>query len=386
MPDETDSAELIEWDVPEWDMGSLLLAAEVGAAWAFFVLLEEGSPDRTALTAGVAETLGRQPEELQDFTRWKLFLDEAEHARLEKFFTSLPPSRRAFDIELRVSSAQGGHLWMKVFARRQEDRVVGVFRDVTLERMAEDGLTRQYQLISAIFSTAPVPIVLCDENLRVIECNPHGAAFLEVNNPAEAFGLDLVSVFTEEGKEKLKAAAARVGAVTQFLRLDKISAVKKAAAEIEVSFTEVVHDVEKKYFLFMVGSESVQAEKAGLPRRLIGVEDNPQSRLLLEKALEKLGREIIFYSSAEECLAQWDPESGGMVFIDLGLPGINGVDLAKELRQRQTSSSGPTRLILMTAYNKAVVDGADIQNLFDDYLEKPVDLAAVRKIIGPTGL
>jgi CheY-like chemotaxis protein len=62
-----------------------------------------------------------------------------------------------------------------------------------------------------------------------------------------------------------------------------------------------------------------------------------------------------------------------VAILDIGLPGMDGYELARELRRR----AAPLRLIAMTGYGL----GADRERArdagFDEHLVKPVDPAAL---------
>jgi CheY-like chemotaxis protein len=68
--------------------------------------------------------------------------------------------------------------------------------------------------------------------------------------------------------------------------------------------------------------------------RLLVVEDNPDARYLVCETLRALGHEVQAAATGEEALPQLAREAFDVLFTDVSLPGMSGVDLArKALRQ-----------------------------------------------------
>ncbi|MYM67832.1 response regulator [Pseudoduganella sp. FT55W] len=65
------------------------------------------------------------------------------------------------------------------------------------------------------------------------------------------------------------------------------------------------------------------------PLRLLVVEDNADARYLVCETLRALGHEVQAVSSGEEALPQLGAQAFDVLFTDVSLPGISGVDLAR---------------------------------------------------------
>ncbi len=82
--------------------------------------------------------------------------------------------------------------------------------------------------------------------------------------------------------------------------------------------------------------------------------------------------------SAEDALYALDQESADVVFLDIRMPGTDGLTLAELIRRR----IDPPRVVFVTAYEDHAVDAFGLQAA--DYLLKPVDPArlaeAVRRV------
>ncbi|MDB4955037.1 MAG: two-component hybrid sensor and regulator [Myxococcales bacterium] len=112
------------------------------------------------------------------------------------------------------------------------------------------------------------------------------------------------------------------------------------------------------------------AEKASY--RILIVDDNDDARLLLADILTSLGHHVKTADdgpSALVTLAEFKPQ---FAILDIGLPGMDGYELAAELRK--SPEGDRIRLIALSGYGQPA-DRARSQRLgFDDHLVKPADV------------
>src|SRR5512135_1387280 len=124
------------------------------------------------------------------------------------------------------------------------------------------------------------------------------------------------------------------------------------------------------------GCEPVAGEATGPPRRVLIVEDWAATAQSLAKVLEWWGYEVRAARHGEEALAIARGYLPEVVLLDIGLPGMDGYEVARCLRMQ----AGPDRprLVALTGH----VPGDDPRSSgtdFDDHLLKPVDLDALRR-------
>ncbi|MET0264475.1 MAG: response regulator [Duganella sp.] len=80
-------------------------------------------------------------------------------------------------------------------------------------------------------------------------------------------------------------------------------------------------------------AQSVPAQTTERALRLLVVEDNPDARYLVCETLRALGHEVEAAATGEEALPQLRNQSFDVLFTDVSLPGMSGVDLARQARQ-----------------------------------------------------
>jgi CheY-like chemotaxis protein len=125
-------------------------------------------------------------------------------------------------------------------------------------------------------------------------------------------------------------------------------------------------------------SSSPAHNGAATPYRILLVEDNPDVAHALAQLLKILGHTVsIAYDgkAALETALTFQPE---VVLVDIGLPGMDGYEVAKRLRQSPVSI---TQLIALSGYGQAEDKRRAQAAGFDRHLTKPVDVQALQKIL-----
>lgn len=107
------------------------------------------------------------------------------------------------------------------------------------------------------------------------------------------------------------------------------------------------------------------------PLHVLIVEDHPDGRETLQVLLEMSGYKVDTAVSGTEGVAKALDLRPQAALIDIGLPGINGFEVARRLRARLGSD---IHLAACTAYGQPEdMDAGDAAG-FDTYLIKPLDV------------
>jgi signal transduction histidine kinase len=136
--------------------------------------------------------------------------------------------------------------------------------------------------------------------------------------------------------------------------------------------------------------EAVAVEAAGgrptaalKARRVLVVEDHQDTSETLRDLLELAGFEVEIAASGADGVAaarQFHPD---VVLCDLGLPGMNGYEVASTLRRDPATASA--RLIAMTGYGGEEDRRRSHEAGFDVHLTKPVDPGLLRRLLSEAG-
>ena len=106
--------------------------------------------------------------------------------------------------------------------------------------------------------------------------------------------------------------------------------------------------------------------------RVLVVEDHQMQRMAVRRALQKLGHEVIEAESGERALAFVDSQPVDLIVSDWMMPGMDGVQLCRELRARNDLPY--IYFILMSGRDTREDMLAGLSAGADDFLRKPLDL------------
>ena len=99
---------------------------------------------------------------------------------------------------------------------------------------------------------------------------------------------------------------------------------------------------------------------------ILVIEDEPQMRRFLRATLRAQGYQVVEAATAREGLAQAAGRNPEVILLDLGLPDADGLDTARELRQR-----GRSPIIVLSARGQEQDKVTALDRGADDYLTKP---------------
>jgi CheY-like chemotaxis protein len=113
-------------------------------------------------------------------------------------------------------------------------------------------------------------------------------------------------------------------------------------------------------------------------RRVLVVDDNVDSATSLAMLLQTLGYEAESAHDGHEALVAAARFAPDIVLLDIGLPGLNGYEVASRLRER---GDPQPLLIALTGWGQAEDRARARDAGFDPHLVKPVDLAALMRLL-----
>ena len=124
-----------------------------------------------------------------------------------------------------------------------------------------------------------------------------------------------------------------------------------------------------------------------MPQAIMVVEDEPDIRELLIFTIGRAGYDVVAAESAEQALQKIDKGLPELVLIDWMLPGMDGVELARRMRQDELTADLP--IIMLTARSE---EGDKLKSFdigVDDYVTKPFSprelLARIKALLRRTG-
>lgn len=106
------------------------------------------------------------------------------------------------------------------------------------------------------------------------------------------------------------------------------------------------------------------------------VDDEKNIRLTMSQSLEPLGIPVRTAVNGEEALQKLQEEPFGLVFLDLKMPGMDGMDVLREIKNNWPK----TRVIIITAHGTigSAVEAMKIGSV--DFIQKPFSPGEIREL------
>jgi two-component system, OmpR family, alkaline phosphatase synthesis response regulator PhoP len=130
----------------------------------------------------------------------------------------------------------------------------------------------------------------------------------------------------------------------------------------------------------MDGTDTPACETGDVPRRILVVDDEPKILDVVRDYLSEAGFAVTTAPDGPTALASARAQPPDLVVLDLGLPGLDGLDVARQLRQ-----GSPLPIIMLTARGDETDRVLGLELGADDYLVKPFSprelVARVRAVL-----
>jgi PAS domain S-box-containing protein len=115
--------------------------------------------------------------------------------------------------------------------------------------------------------------------------------------------------------------------------------------------------------------------------RVLVVDDNRDSADSLACVLRLMGHDVLAVYDGLEALEAGEPFAPDVVLLDIGLPKMNGYDVARGIRQSRWGRH--TKVIATTGWGKEEDKRRAGEAGFDEHLTKPVDPVALERLLVP---
>jgi len=110
------------------------------------------------------------------------------------------------------------------------------------------------------------------------------------------------------------------------------------------------------------------------------IEDEPELVKVLRSYLEQAGFNVLTAYRGDSGLSTWEQKQPDLVILDLNLPGLDGLDVAREIRRKSD-----TPIIMLTARVEEADQLIGLELGADDYITKPfsprIVVARVRALL-----
>ncbi len=110
------------------------------------------------------------------------------------------------------------------------------------------------------------------------------------------------------------------------------------------------------------------------PMRILLVEDDDLLGNGIKKSLTREGYQVDWLTDGKQGLAALKTDTFDILLLDLGLPGMGGLELLSAIRKQHN----PTPVLILTARDSLDDKIAGLDSGADDYLVKPFEMAELK--------
>ena len=122
------------------------------------------------------------------------------------------------------------------------------------------------------------------------------------------------------------------------------------------------------------------AHKKMNPKNILIIEDDETQRLSLKRILEAEGYTALLAADSAELTAILDDEKElSLILMDIGLPWINGFELAEMMKQHPDLNKLPLVFLSAQAEQEDYARARDVGA--SDYIKKPFDIDKLKLVI-----
>ncbi len=169
-------------------------------------------------------------------------------------------------------------------------------------------------------------------------------------------GLTLVKALVELHGGTINAASAGLGHGSEFsVRLPRVASQEQAT------------------------DRDAPASSTAAPIKIVVVDDNEDGRYLLRCLCELQGHEVIEAADGLEGVERTLESVPDIAFVDIGLPGIDGYEVARRVRERVDGTS--PYLVALSGYGSAEHVTRAMEAGFDEHIAKPIQLDQLLRVV-----
>jgi two-component system cell cycle response regulator DivK len=114
-------------------------------------------------------------------------------------------------------------------------------------------------------------------------------------------------------------------------------------------------------------------------RQVLVVEDNEKNMKLVRDVLRATGYTTLGATTGEDAVELAQSHEPALVLMDVQLPGIDGLEALRRLRQDELTASIP--VLAVTAQAMSGDRERFLEAGFDGYLSKPIDVAELIRVV-----
>jgi signal transduction histidine kinase/CheY-like chemotaxis protein len=293
---------------------------------------------------------------------------ESELGKGSKFFFQIPLEvAEAKDVKTRVLSkteALQGVSALIVDDNRTNRRILSgtLMRWGMVPTTAEGGEEALLQLSEAIKAGRPFDLILTDMHMPEMD----GFAFVERVQKTQELTTVTIMMLTSGSHKGDLARCRQLGLAAYLLKPVREHELREAIVR-----ALGVDCLDGQKSLHARTEEPAPGDSAAFLRVLVA-EDNPVNQRLATRLLEKRGHKVALAMTGKQVLDLLRRERFDLVFMDVQMPQMDGVQATAAIRQEEATSGRHLPIIALTANAMKGDREKYLRCGMDDYLAKPI--------------
>lgn len=199
------------------------------------------------------------------------------------------------------------------------------------------------------------------------------------------------NMISEEGPESLRMIKAIIDAPSRELFLSLIEAPYFKKIAVEYIGGKVHHDVREHYLNLLSETQQSELSEAILGKTvpqsdsdqvkpiICAVDDSVMILSIYRRVLNELGYDPILFQYPDECLEWLKQNQPEVLFTDLNMPGMTGVELTRKVRDLYKPASLP--IVMVTTQQEGLNSEELRENGISDILSKPFDTNSIKAVL-----
>ena len=127
-------------------------------------------------------------------------------------------------------------------------------------------------------------------------------------------------------------------------------------------------------------------ETPGQRLQVLVVEDNRINQIVARRLMERHGCDVVLAASGREAVRALDLQSFDVVFMDIQMPEMDGLEVTREIRRHEQGTAKHQYIVAMTAHAMAADRDRCLAAGMDDYLSKPVQPQQLKAVLAAVEL
>jgi len=236
-----------------------------------------------------------------------------------------------------------------------------------MEPRSADSGPAGLELLEAAAAGHPFRLVVLDERMPSMS----GFEVVERIRSNPAWTQATIMMLTSNDQSRSSARCREMGVIlylTKPVRPDELLlAIRNSLVD---SCAEAAHPV-----------KLTAPEDAEHPMRILLAEDNPINQKLATVMLARMGHLVTLAVNGAEAVAKWSKEPFDMIFMDVQMPEMDGLEATRSIRQREAPTLNHIPIIAMTAHAMRGDSDRCLAAGMDGYISKPISRRDVEEAV-----